>query len=172
MSKHYHDELKRLQNYAERKRLKLLEQLGSGVDGLVWSTNRGSAVKAHRSKDLFEKELRVYFRLDEHSDADFCGFNVPKMIEFHPELFVIEMHLVVPPFVVDFVGATLDRPSPALSAMEEEELVEWENDKLELFGAPDWEIVSNVISRFRRIGIHLNDVHKGNIRLRNETEDV
>jgi len=166
MEPNYPEEFDRLSKYVTRKACDLLERLGSGFDGLVYSTNKGSAVKAHRGKSLFEKERAVFERLEIHSDNDFAGFNVPKMLDFHPELLVIEMQLVVPPYALDFSGATLDRPSAATLDQTEDEFAEWEESRIEIYGAEDWEIVERVISCFRRIGIYLGDVHKGNIKLR------
>jgi len=166
MEPNYPEEFDRLSKYVTRKACSLLERLGSGVDGLVYSTNKGSAVKAHRGKTLFEKERAVFERLAMYSDNDFAGFNVPTMLDFHPELLVIEMQFVVPPFALDFSGATLDRPSAAVVDQTEEEFAEWEESRIEIYGPEDWEIVQRVMSCFRRIGVHLGDVHKGNIKLR------
>ena len=62
-----------------------------GVYGLLYSTNKGSAVKAHQGMRLFEQELRVYQRLARYPEKPVPGFNVPKMVDFHTELWVIEM---------------------------------------------------------------------------------
>ncbi|MBL8813988.1 MAG: hypothetical protein JNM43_27715 [Planctomycetaceae bacterium] len=168
MEHNYPDEYRRLQEYATRKRIDLLNRLGWGMDGLVYSTKQSSAVKAHSKKETFEKEQRVYQALAEHPEYDFAGFSVPRMLECHPELWIIEMQLVVPPFVVDFTGATIGKQSSAFLDMSEEDYTEWRNEKIEAYGESDWEQVEIVIRCFRRIGIYLNDVHKGNIRLRNE----
>ncbi|MFO1001217.1 MAG: hypothetical protein U0936_12810 [Planctomycetaceae bacterium] len=78
------------------------------------------------------------------------------------------MELVTAPFVVDFTGATIGKRSSAFTDMSAEDLEEWEADKVEAYGESDWELVRTVISCFRRVGIYLNDIHKGNIRIRNE----
>lgn len=168
MEQNYPEEFQRLTQYVNRKSTRLLERLGSGVDGLVYSTNKGSAVKAHRGKGLFEKEVSVYKRLKENPGHSFAGFNIPRLLDFHPELWVIEMELVVAPFALDFAGATLDRPSTSVLDQTEEDFVEWEEAKIEIYGEEDWEVVQTLISCFRGIGIYLSDVHKGNIKLREE----
>lgn len=117
---------------------------------------------------LFEQELRVYQRLALYPEKPVPGFNVPKMLDFHTELWVIEMQLVVVPFVLDFAGATLDKPSPTIAEQSEEDFAEWEADKIEAFGEEDWQSVTRLLSHFRRMGIYLSDVHKGNIRFRDE----
>ena len=104
IEQNYPEEFERLTKYVSRKSMQLLERLGSGVDGLVYSTNKGSAVKAHRTKALFEKELQVYEQLKRHPDNDFAGFNVPNQEEYHFDCWVIEMELgfarVPPPIVI------------------------------------------------------------------------
>lgn len=168
MEHNYPQELRQLREYANRKRIDLSDRLGSGVDGLVYSTTQGSAVKGHRSKQTFQKELRAFEVLSKYPDQDFAGFNVPRMLDFHPELMVIEMQLVIPPFVVDFTGATIGKQSTTFSDMSAEDYEEWERGKIEDYGQSDWQVVKTVIGRFRRIGIFLNDIHKGNIRISNE----
>lgn len=168
MENSYPDEYRRLQAYSQRKRIGLTSRLGWGMDGLVYSTTQRSAVKAHRQIGTFDKELRVFQKLAEHPGHEFAGFNVPKLLDFHPELLVIEMELVIAPFVVDFTGATIGKRSSAFTDMSDEDFEEWEADKIEAYGESDWELVQTVISCFSRLGIHLNDIHKGNIRIRNE----
>lgn len=129
MEHSYPDEYRRLQEYSARKRIDLLNRLGYGMDGLVYSTKQRSAVKAHRKQESFEKELRVYQILADHPKPDFGGFSVPRMLEYHLELWVIEMELVVPPFVVDFTGATIGRQSSAFMDMSEEDYADWRERK-------------------------------------------
>ena len=124
--------------------------------------------RGHRAKALFEKERRVYKRLAEYPNNDSMGFNVPQILDFYPELWVIEMQFVVTPFSLDFAGTTLDRASTTITEQTPEEYEEWEASKIEIFGADDWATVQSVISCFRRIGIYVSDVHKGNIKLREE----
>lgn len=77
----------------------------------------------------------------------------------HPDLWVIEMALVSPPFVLDFAGASLDKPSADFPP---HVLRQWEAEKREVFG-DRWPLVRRVISEFRAMGIYLADVHRGNI---------
>ena len=74
------------------------------------------------------------------------------------ELFVLEMEIVSPPFVLDFAAAYLDRP-PDFPA---ELMNEWELEKQEQF-EERWPIVKDLIYSFRQYGIYLSDVKPGNI---------
>lgn len=69
---------------------------------------------------------------------------------------------------MDFTGATIGKRSSAFTDISDEDFEEWEADKIEAYGESDWELVQTVISCFSRLVIHLNDIHKGNIRIRNE----
>ena len=97
MENSYPDEYRRLQAYSQRKRIGLLSRLGWGMDGFVYSTTQRSAVKARRQIGTFDKGLRVFQKLAEHPEHAFAGFNVPKLLDFHPELLVIEVELVIAP---------------------------------------------------------------------------
>lgn len=89
------------------------------------------------------------------------GFNVPRLLRADDELFVIEMTIVSPPFVLDFAGAYLDTP-PVFPA---EVLEAWREEKFEQFG-DRWPTVLRVIAAFRKWGIYLADVKPGNIEFR------
>lgn len=76
----YPDEYRRLQEYAARKRIDLLNRLGYGMDGLVYSTKQRSAVKAHRKKGSFEKELRIFQILAEQPSPISPGSAYPECL--------------------------------------------------------------------------------------------
>lgn len=102
----------------------------------------------------------MYRRLKKRGVASIAGFWVPKLVNFHDELLIIEMQIVSPPFVLDFASAYLDElPSYADS---EEIMTEWESEKREQF-EDRWAVVKQVISGFRQYGIYLADVKPGNI---------
>jgi hypothetical protein len=162
----YSDALQRAQEYARRRGLSIEKQLGSGVDGIVLSTSTGSAIKALRYKELYERERDAYLRLQEKGVDNVAGFSVPKLIGHHDELWVVEMQIVSPPFIVDFAGARLDAPTP----FPPEVLEQWRGEKLEQFGE-QWEEVLRVLSAFRRYGIYLSDVKPGNIMFEGEETD-
>lgn len=155
------DLLHRARAYCTRRKLTIEKQLGAGADGLVLSTVGRSAIKIFCYDQLDRRELSVYQRPQEHGVERVDGFSVPRLLDYHDELLVIELETVNPPFVLDFAGAYLDERPP----FSDEEWEEWESDRQELFGA-DWARVQSLLSSFRGIGIHLNDVKPGNITLR------
>lgn len=145
--------------YAVRRGLRLEKQLGFGKDGIVWSTNRASALKVHDRRHTYEQERAAYQRLREHGVEHVCGHAVPRVIEFDDELMAIEMSVVRPPFLLDFSSARLDE-DPEFPA---EVLDEWRAEKQEQF-EDRWSAVEAVLYELRdRFGIYLLDVHPGNI---------
>ncbi len=66
--------------YATGGGLELKHQLGFGKDGLVYSTNAGTAVKVFGGPDTFERELACYKRLDEMHVHEVIGHAVPKLL--------------------------------------------------------------------------------------------
>jgi hypothetical protein len=138
--------------------LRLECQLGAGFDGIVWKTDRPSAIKWFHARTLYENERNVYLRIAEHGIEELVGFTVPKLIDHDDSLLVVEMETVSPPFVLDFAGAYLDRNPP----FDAEQLAEWMRDRAELFEA-DWPQVKLLWYAFQRYGIVLNDLKPGNV---------
>lgn len=83
------------------------------------------------------------------------------MLNADDELWVVEMEIVSPPFVLDFAGAYLDAPPD----FPDEIMEDWRAEKREQFGER-WNQVQDVMREFRRIGIFLADVKPGNIMFR------
>jgi hypothetical protein len=154
------DALNRARAYAERRDLTLKAPLGAGVDGIVLSTDVATAVKSLKYRELYRQELAVYRRLQERSVEKICGFWVPKLINHHDELWVVEIEFVVPPFVVDFATAGVD--SNPLDKYSPEQLEEWIESRKELF-EDRWNQVKNILYGFREHGIYLVDLKPGNI---------
>ena len=115
----------REQQYAERYDLAIEKELGFGYDGIVFSTNCQSAIKVLRFEPLYIRERDVYQRLEENGISNILGFDVPRMTNHDDELWIVEMTIVSPPFVLDFAGAYLDRP-PDFS---DEIMEEWRAQK-------------------------------------------
>jgi hypothetical protein len=84
--------------------------IGSGIDGIVYSTTRSSAVKVHCNPDGYGRELAVYRRLQEHEVFQINGLRVPVLRGSDDASLVIEMTIVDPPWVLDFAKSTLDVP--------------------------------------------------------------
>ena len=127
------------------------------MTGLFWGTRVGSAIKSLGFERLYRRERDVYQRLESRQVDEICGFAVPRLLVFDDELWCIEMEIVSPPFVLDFAGAYLDgRPDYPDDVLEE-----WQEEKLEQFGADRWDVVQQVMAHFASMGIYLADVKPG-----------
>lgn len=105
------EELKsKAQEYCKRNQIEIIENLGFGLQGVVFATNRQSAVKVHAERIAFLRELHVYRRLAEFDLQQINDFIIPALLGFDDNSLIIEMSLVSPPFIVDFGGAYLDKP--------------------------------------------------------------
>jgi hypothetical protein len=149
--------------YASRHQLQLAERLGFGVHGIIFVAGDNlkvgkTAIKAHRSTEPYRRERDAYVRLQEAGVSNIRGFNVPQLIRFDDDLEVIEMSIVVRPFVLDFAGAWLDAP-PDFS---EEAWAEWEAEKREQFETR-WPRVREVLGALEELDIHMVDVSPSNI---------
>ncbi len=156
--------LERAKKYAINNGLILGEPLGFGVHGSVWATGPMSAIKvlAPGSRH-YATERDIYLRLEENAVNEILGFHVPQLLGFDDELWVIEMSIVRPPFVLDFAGAYLDeKPDFA-----EDTWAEWEHEKQEQFGR-NWPEVRLVLAALERYGIFVSDVSPNNIRFAEE----
>lgn len=151
----------RAEIYANSRGLSIVKQLGGGFDGIVYKTNQSTAIKALNKHLLYQQELAVYLRLREKNVRNVKGFQVPSLIDYDDGLAVIEMSVVMPPYVLDFAGARLDHRGP----FSEEQIAEWKAEKQEQFES-DWPAVKSMLWAFEAIGIYLNDVHPRNVSCR------
>ena len=165
METQYQDEYKRLQIYADRQGSQLTECFGFGQDGLVFATNQESVLKCLRYERLYQNERNVYQRLAQLECDEIAGFRVPRLISFDDLLWVVEIQIVSPPFVLDFAGASLDRQSAVFAEMSEEDMEEWVEGRIELYG-DDWPKVETLLAQLRKWKIYLGDVKPGNITVR------
>src|SRR5258708_10527805 len=120
----------RAQKYVKRFDRVIEKELGFGYDGIVFSTTCQSAIKVLKYDPLYVRERDVYLRLQENAVANIFGFDVPWMTNCDDELWVVEMSIVSPPFVLDFAGAYLDQ-APDFS---DEIMDDWRAEKKEQFG--------------------------------------
>ena len=165
MDTQYKEEFKRLQDYAERRGAQLTERFGFGQDGLVYATNQESVLKCLRFERLYQNERNVYQRLALLECDEIAGFNVPKLINSDDQLWIVEIQIVSPPFVLDFAGASLDKESRIFAEMSEESLDEWTEARIEMYG-DDWPRVETLLAELRKRKIFLSDVKPGNITVR------
>ena len=162
----------RAERFAKREKLTFRKRLGCGVHGIVLLADRQgrpgrSAVKIHERRCFYERERDVYLRLRARGVVEMQGFNVPELISHDDEFWVIEMSVVTRPFVLDFAGAYLDT-APDYT---EDVLAMWREDKAEQFG-PQWSEVQTLLAAFRRFGIHIADVNRGNIAFRDAEDEL
>lgn len=157
----------RAESYAKRKKLSIERQIGGGIQGAVFASSSGTAIKALIQGDHYIRERNVYFRLREHNVDELAGFSVPRLVNIHDELLIVEMQIVTPPYVLDFASAYLDEPPPYFDdpAIMQSALAR----KRELF-EDRWPAVSSLLSEFRALGIHLADVKPGNVMFGDENE--
>jgi hypothetical protein len=154
---------RRADEYARRNRLALGEQLGYGVHGIVFvvesQTEPGrSAIKIHEREVPYCRERDVYLRLYEHSVTQICGSDVPQLLNYDDELWLIQMTIVSRPYVLDFAGAYLDAP-PDFS---EEALTDWKAEKQEQFGTR-WPKVQAILRSLQNYGVYLADISLNNV---------
>ena len=142
---------------------------GFGMHGSVFACVRPTlsrnALKVIERAEPYTVERDVYLRLRELRIDQIQGHNVPQLIDFDDELLVIEMSVVVRPFVLDFGGAYLDRAPD----YDEEILEEWRRDKEEQF-EENWPKAESILAELRRYGIYVADVNPGNIGFLERTE--
>ena len=157
------DLFERAQDYAHQKGLVIAERLGFGVHGSVFSakdqTKGGRvAIKVHERGRAYRQERDIYLRLQEHGVTEIRGCNVPELIAFDDESWIIEMTMVKKPFVLDFAGAYLDEPPD----FPEEVWADWHEEKQEQFG-PRWAEVKAILDCLEDFGVFMSDVNPGNI---------
>ncbi|HVV00649.1 MAG TPA: hypothetical protein VHH88_04760 [Verrucomicrobiae bacterium] len=150
--------------YASRNALLVRESLGGGIHGLVYLLQSsvkpgGTAMKVFHAREFFQRELRVYERLQAVGVRQILGFAVPQFVGADNELWAVEMTVVERPFVLDFAGAYLDNDAPWF---EDEKWEIWEADKREKFGER-WREVKAVLAALEDYGIHMLDVNPGNV---------
>ena len=157
--------LQRAREYAARYGLSLANELGSGVHGIVYLAKdqaeiARSAAKIHYQEEAYRREREIYLRLKERGVKRIRGCEVPQLIRFDDDFWVIEMTVVGRPYVLDFAGAYLDKPP----TFPEEILEDWRADKQEQFGAR-WPEVEAILRLLQMHGIFLEDVSPSNVAL-------
>ena len=157
------DLIRRLEEYARHRQLRLLEPLGSGVHGIVFAAESQlqfsvSALKAHESLSGYTRERDAYLHLQRFEVESILGCNLPALLDFNDELQIIEITIVKRPFVLDFAGAYLFQPPD----FPEEVMAEWRAEKREQYGER-WPDVQAILRELERLDIHMIDVNPGNI---------
>lgn len=154
---------RRAKEYAENRGLRLRTELGHGVHGSVFATeseaNGGrSALKAFAGEVYYQRERDIYLRLQELGVYTLGGCNIPELLAYDDDRWILEMTIVARPFVLDFAGAYLDQ-APAFS---EDVVADWQAEKAEQFGSR-WPEVQAILRELESLGIYMIDVNPGNI---------
>ncbi len=136
--------------------------LGIGQEGMVWKTNRETAIKVFDRIENFSREVACYTILRERDIYDVAGFTVRKLIEEDHELRVVEMSIVSAPYLLDFGKSWVGR-RPDYSS---EQWEEYEEGRKELFGA-NWDLVGSAMSVLKRYGFCYIDASPNNINCHN-----
>jgi hypothetical protein len=139
--------------------LDLNSPLGSGTDGAVWKSDRDTAVKALCRQHNYTQELTCYRRFAAAGVTEIDGFSIAKLINWSDDLWIIEMGIVKPPFIVDFAKVSIDKP-PDFSV---EVLEEEEQSAQERFEHRWPEVQSLLASLKYRFHIYYQDPKPGNI---------
>jgi hypothetical protein len=130
--------------------LNLKTPLGYGNDGIVWRSDRQSAVTVFEQRFKYDRESACYQRLAENNVKSIEGLAVPQLMGVNEDLMIVEMRLVTPPYLLDFGKAYLDTsPEYPVESMEE-----WEAEGAENFGAR-WSDVKVILWRLKQYGIYL-----------------
>jgi hypothetical protein len=148
-----------LERYAAKRLVALVERLGGGTDGEVWSTSVSTVLKAFERTEVYENEIACYHRLSSSGISSIKGFTIPELERCDGELLVIELSTVKAPYLLDFGKAYLDRPHDFSAEVMED----WEARNLETWG-PYLPIIRSIIGKLRSVGIIYLDTKVGNIK--------
>ncbi len=104
-------------------------------------------------------ERDVYERLTEHNVLKVAGHTVPQFLGFNNDLWIIEISIVEPPFLLDFAKCTIDFEPDFPEGVMEEAREKWR----EIFGKK-WPDVQNIINILEhKYGIYMLDPNPRNI---------
>ena len=149
-----------LRRYADARGLTLGGLLGEGKDGAVYRTTRPSAAKLHVNGEVYRRERDAYFRLGDVEMDEVAGLNIPKLIDQDNDLFVLEMTVVSPPFLLDFASAYLDDPPD----WPEDVMEDWHGQLRDRFDDRYDDVLAVLAELEGAAGVHLFDVHADNLK--------
>jgi hypothetical protein len=138
----------------------MLPNVGEGKDGMVWSTNRRSAVKFHFQEESYRIERDAYIRLRDCDATRIAGVALPELHEYDDVLLAIEMTVVAPPYCVDFASAIFDNPPD----FNEDEGHTFEDFIRDRFDERADEALAFYYELAQRTGIYLPDLHRDNLK--------
>jgi len=152
--------LQKAKTYSSNKSIDIIQELGHGTQGIVYQTNRNTAIKVYDLGSGYLRERDIYKRLQERKIESLNNFKIPRILEWDDDFYILEMSIVHVPCVLDFGGAYLDkRPDHFIERNEE-----WESEKREEFGE-NWDEAKVIIREIeQRADIWLADINTGNIK--------
>jgi len=156
---HKKTDFSRISTHSLRKHHK---PLGCGQAGIVWRTNRKTAVKAIERERNYRNERDSYLRLKQLEIAQIGIFDRPTLIDFEDSMLIVKMAIVSPPYLLDFGKAYVDCEMPYTLEQLEEHLFE----TAELFEPQDWPNVGDAVLELKLIGIGYIDIKPANICVR------
>ena len=83
--------MKRAENFCRTHGITFGPQLGAGAQGVVFSTDRESAIKVHGAQAAYVRERDAYLRLAEFAVDQIHGLIVPRMRQSDDRLLILEM---------------------------------------------------------------------------------
>lgn len=137
----------------------IVDDLGSGTDGWVFSLKPHSVVKVHQAQHTFQNELEAYRRLRANDVSMIGRFNVPQFISHDADMRALEISFVTPPYLIDFGKCHFDEEID----FTEEAWEIWYARLEELFGDGVSEVVSVRNHLIRRYGIYHDDLSLDNL---------
>ncbi len=149
--------LQKAKNYCNIKGIDIIQKLGQGTQGIVYQSNRNTALKIYDLSSGYYRERDIYKRLRDRKIDSINEFKIPRILEWNDELLILEMSIVHVPCILDFGGAYIDKAPEHFSLRDEE----WEKQKGEDFGA-NWEEAKIIIREIeQRADIWLADINTG-----------
>jgi hypothetical protein len=146
--------------YCAKRNLRIDDILGAGKDGTVYATHLNSAVKLHAVKESYQRERDVYLRLLDRDVIRICGLRIPVLLNYDDNLLIIEMTTVIPPYLLDFASAWLDRAPD----FPQEVLDEWHERLRESFGDRFGDIMGVLEALANEAGVYMLDIHPHNVK--------
>jgi hypothetical protein len=150
----------RLNAYLSKHHITVVQPLGQGKDGTVFVTDRVTAVKVHERPESYLPERNAYIRLLDLKVDRISGFAVPVLELYDDDLRVIEMTIVMAPYILDFASAKIDAAH---------DLIEDEGHTLidmirERFDERADDVIALIDELGSYAGVYLTDVHAHNIK--------
>lgn len=148
-----------LDAYCSQRGIAPLRVLGEGHEGIVHQSTRTTAIKIHKGRQSYRQERDAYIRLREQRVTRVSGLRLPELVDFDDDLLIIEMTIVMPPYLLDFASAYLDNPPD----FPEEVIADWYDDLRDRFGERFGDVIA-ALEGLKQAGVYLFDIHAHNLK--------